>query len=34
MGWGGEGHMHSKQVLGVDPWSLPIENEDNHSSLR
>ena len=23
-----------RSVIGVDPWSLPIKNEDNHSSLR
>ena len=28
---GGEGHMH--RVIGVDPWSLTMKNEDNHFSL-
>ena len=26
--------MHSYQIIGVNPWSLPIKNEDNQSSLR
>ena len=30
--WGGEGNMH--RVIGVDPWSLTMKNEDNHFSLR
>ena len=26
--------MHSSQVIGVDPWSLPIKYKDNHSLLK
>ena len=29
---GGEGHLH--RVIGVDPWSLTMKNENNHFSLR